>query len=216
MSGEQNDDVKEFGTVQSGGIEIISIIGEIEGHENLGKDGKTTKYEHMLPLLAGIERDNKADGILFLVNTIGGDVSCGLALAEMIAGLGKPTVSLVLGDSHSIGVPVAVAADYSFIVPSATVVIHPVRMSGTILGASQTYKQFKSIQDRIIGFIGAHSRCPENELESMMMETHMMAKDLGTILVGQEAVDAGIINEVGHIGRAFEKLRELIEAGSGS
>lgn len=210
MSGDEKDGVKEFGAVESGGIEIISIIGEIEGHDNLGKDGKTTKYEHMLPMLAGIERESKADGLLFLVNTIGGDVSCGLALAEMIAGLSKPTVSLVLGDSHSIGVPVAVATDYSFIVPSATVVIHPVRMSGTILGASQTYKQFKSIQDRIIGFIAAHSRCPENELESMMMETHMMAKDLGTILVGQEAVDCGIIDEVGDIKKAFEKLNELI------
>lgn len=210
MSGDEKDGVKEFGAVESGGIEIISIIGEIEGHDNLGKDGKTTKYEHMLPMLAGIERESKADGLLFLVNTIGGDVSCGLALAEMIAGLSKPTVSLVLGDSHSIGVPVAVATDYSFIVPSATVVIHPVRMSGTILGASQTYKQFKSIQDRIIGFIAAHSRCPENELESMMMETRMMAKDLGTILVGQEAVDCGIIDEVGDIKKAFEKLNELI------
>ncbi len=210
MSGDEKDGVKEFGAVESGGIEIISIIGEIEGHDNLGKDGKTTKYEHMLPMLAGIERESKADGLLFLVNTIGGDVSCGLALAEMIAGLSKPTVSLVLGDSHSIGVPVAVATDYSFIVPSATVVIHPVRMSGTILGASQTYKQFKSIQDRIIGFIAAHSRCPENELESMMMETHMMAKDLGTILVGQEAVDCGIIDEVGDIKKAFAKLNELM------
>ncbi|MCM1309304.1 MAG: ATP-dependent Clp protease proteolytic subunit [Butyrivibrio sp.] len=210
MSEAEKDGVKEFGAVESGGVEIISIIGEIEGHDNLGKDGKTTKYEHMLPMLAGIERESKADGILFLVNTIGGDVSCGLALAEMIAGLGKPTVSLVLGDSHSIGVPVAVATDYSFIVPSATVVIHPVRMSGTILGASQTYKQFKSIQDRIIGFIAAHSRCPENELENMMMETHMMAKDLGTILVGQEAVDCGIIDEVGDIRKAFCKLNELM------
>ena len=210
MSGDEKDGVKEFGAVESGGIEIISIIGEIEGHDNLGKDGKTTKYEHMLPMLAGIERESKADGLLFLVNTIGGDVSCGLALAEMIAGLSKPTVSLVLGDSHSIGVPVAVATDYSFIVPSATVVIHPVRMSGTILGASQTYKQFKSIQDRIIGFIAAHSRCPENELESMMMETHTMAKDLGTILVGQEAVDCGIIDEVGDIKKAFAKLNELM------
>lgn len=210
MSGDEKDGVKEFGAVESGGIEIISIIGEIEGHDNLGKDGKTTKYEHMLPMLAGIERESKADGLLFIVNTIGGDVSCGLALAEMIAGLSKPTVSLVLGDSHSIGVPVAVATDYSFIVPSATVVIHPVRMSGTILGASQTYKQFKSIQDRIIGFIAAHSRCPENELESMMMETHMMAKDLGTILVGQEAVDCGIIDEVGDIKKAFAKLNELM------
>lgn len=210
MSDEQKNDVKEFGAVESGGIEIISIIGEIEGHENLGKDGKTTKYEHMLPMLARIENESKADGILFLVNTIGGDVSCGLALAEMIAGLSKPSVSLVVGDSHSIGVPVAVATDYSYIVPSATVVVHPVRMSGTILGASQTYKQFKSIQDRIIGFIAAHSRCPENELENMMMETHMMAKDLGTILVGQEAVDAGIIDEVGDIRKALAKLNELI------
>lgn len=207
---EGQEDIKEYGSSIVDGIEIISIIGEIEGHENLNRDSKTTRYDHMLPLIASMERNDDIKGILFLVNTVGGDVSCGLALAELIAGITKPTVSLVLGDSHSIGVPVAVAADYSFIVPTATVIIHPVRMSGTILGTNQTYKQFKSIQDRIISFISAHSNCPENELENMMMETQMMAKDLGTILVGCEAVDAGIINECGNIHQAFEKLYEMI------
>lgn len=212
---EEQEDIKEYGNCFSDGIEIISIIGEIEGHQNLNHDSKTTKYEHMLPLLASIERDEKIKGILFLVNTVGGDVSCGLALAELISGITKPTVSLVLGDSHSIGLPVAVAADYSFIVPTATVVIHPVRMSGTILGTNQTYKQFKSIQDRIIGFVASHSHCPENELENMMMETSMMAKDLGTILVGSEAVDAGIINECGNIHQAFSKLYEMLGENQG-
>ena len=207
---EGQDNIKEYGSSNVDGIQIISIIGEIEGHENLNRDSKTTRYDHMLPLLASMEMDPNIKGILFLVNTVGGDVSCGLALAELISGMTKPTVSLVIGDSHSIGVPVAVAADYSFIVPTATVIIHPVRMSGTILGTNQTYKQFKSIQDRIISFIAAHSCCPENELESMMMETCMMAKDLGTILVGSEAVKVGVINECGNIHRAFEKLYEMI------
>ena len=128
----------------------------------------------------------------------------------MIAGLSKPSVSLIIGDSHSIGLPIAVAADYSYIVPSATVVIHPVRMSGTILGTGQTYRQFKSIQDRIVNFVASHSECPENELEKMMMETSMMAKDLGTILVGQEAVDAGLVNQCGSIGDALDKLSGMI------
>lgn len=209
MSDENIEKIKETGSVSEDGIEIISIIGEIEGHDNLNRDSKTTKYEHLLPRLAQIENGNDIKGILFIINTIGGDVSCGLALAEMVAGMSKPTVSLVVGDSHSIGVPLAVAVDYSYIVPTATVVIHPVRMSGTILGTNQTYKQFKSIQDRIVGFIACHSKCPENEIEDMMMNTRMMAKDLGTILVGQEAVDAGIIDEVGDIRKALDKLRGM-------
>lgn len=209
MSEEQNN-IKEYGTVNSDGIEIVTIIGEIEGHQNLGRDSKTTSYEHMLPMLASYERNTGVKGILYLINTIGGDVSCGLSMAEMIAGLSKPSVSLIIGDSHSIGLPIAVAADYSYIVPSATVVIHPVRMSGTILGTRQTYRQFKSIQDRIVNFVASHSECPENELEKMMMETSMMAKDLGTILVGQEAVEAGLVNQCGSIGDALDKLSGMI------
>ena len=200
------DTVKEYGTVENNGILVMSVIGEIEGHDNLGKDGKTTKYEHILPILAKAENNPEVKGILFLVNTVGGDVSAGLALAEMISSMKTPTVSLILGDSHSIGVPIAVATDYSFIVPTATMVIHPVRMNGTVLGAKQTYRQFQSTQDRIIGFIARNSKCSEKRLEELMMETSMMAKDLGTVLVGEEAVKEGLINEVGGIAKAYEKL----------
>lgn len=192
-------------------IEIISIIGEIEGHESSGTD-KTTKYNELLPKLAKIEEKKETEGILFLINTMGGDVSAGLALGEMIASLSIPTVSLVVGESHSIGVPIAVASDYSYIVPSATMVIHPVRMTGTILGTSQTYKQFHSIQDRIVNFIAAHSRCKKEKIEEMMMETTMMSKDLGTILVGLEAVECGIIDEVGGIDVALTKLKYICQS----
>ena len=204
------DSVKEYGMEEKDGILLLSIIGEIEGHDNASKDGKTTKYEHILPILAKAEKNSEIKGILFLVNTVGGDVSAGLALAEMISSMKTPTVSLVLGDSHSIGVPIAVATDYSFIVPTATMVIHPVRMSGTILGAKQTYRQFQSTQDRILSFVARNSSCSKERLEEMMMETTMMAKDLGTVLVGEDAVKEGLINEVGGIARAYEKLGEMI------
>lgn len=206
-----DDAVKEYGSVENNGILVLTIIGEIEGHDNIGKEGKTTKYEHMLPILAKAENNPDIKGILFLINTPGGDVSAGLALAEMIAGMSKPTVSLIIGDSHSIGVPLAVATDYSYIVPSATMIIHPVRMSGTVLGASQTYKQFQTTQDRILGFIASHSKCQKEKLEKMMMETSMMAKDLGTVLVGAQAVEEGLINEVGNIKTAYDKIYSLIE-----
>ena len=202
--------VKEYGMVENNGILVMSVIGEIEGHDNLGKDGKTTKYEHVLPILAKAENNPEVKGILFLVNTVGGDVSAGLALAEMISSMKTPTVSLILGDSHSIGVPIAVATDYSIIVPTATMVIHPVRMNGTVLGTKQTYRQFQSTQDRIIGFIARNSKCSEKRLEEMMMETSMMAKDLGTVLVGTEAVSEGIIDEVGGISDAYKRLTGLI------
>ena len=204
------DSIKEYGSCENNGVLVLTIIGEIEGHDNLGKEGKTTKYEHILPLLAKAENTPEVKGILLLINTPGGDVSAGLALAEMVAGMSKPTVSLVVGDSHSIGVPLAVATNYSYIAPTATVIIHPVRMSGTVLGANQTYRQFQTTQDRIISFIEAHSRCTKQELEKMMMETSMMAKDLGTVLVGQEAVDAGIIDEIGDIKTAYEKMYSMI------
>lgn len=192
-------------------IHLMSIIGEIEGHENLPNHSKTTKYEHVLPKLAAIEDSSNVDGVLLLLNTVGGDVEAGLAIAEMIASLSKPTVSLVLGGSHSIGVPIATSADYSFIVPSGTMVIHPVRMNGTIIGAPQTYDYFKQMQDRIIGFISSHCNTSKERLEEMMLNTGMLTKDLGTILVGAETVNEGLINEVGGIREALAKLYEMIE-----
>lgn len=210
------DDIKEFGCKRLENkdtgkvIELISIIGEIEGHECAGNNSKTTKYEHMLPLLASIENDSSVHGILFLINTIGGDVSCGLALAELIASMSKPSVALVMGDSHSIGVPLSVAADYTFIAPSATVIIHPVRMNGMVLGAPQTYEYFKLIQDRISTFIANHSDATKEEIERWMVAPGILTRDLGTILVGREAVEKGVFQSVGGISDAISKLNEMI------
>lgn len=214
---KEKEDVKEFGqltlenTKRNSKIQVLSIIGEIEGHELLSSNSKTTKYEHVIPELAAVEDDPEIQGILILINTIGGDVESGLAIAEMIASLSKPTVSLVLGGSHSIGVPLAVSADYSFIVPTGTMLIHPVRMSGMVIGARQTYEYFQRMQDRITGFIAAHSDADQEDVEAMMMDTGFMTKDLGTILVGKEAVKAGIIDEVGGIKEAFRKLNQMIK-----
>ncbi len=191
-------------------IQLMSIIGEIEGHESAGGQTKTTKYEHMLPLLATMEANEEVQGILFVINTVGGDVSCGLALAEMIAGLSKPTVALVVGDSHSIGVPLSVAADHTIITPTATVIIHPVRMSGMVLGAPQTYEYFKLIQDRITGFIAKHSAVSEQTLQQWMITPGVLSRDLGTILVGEEAVQKGLFQEVGGITQALDKLKQMI------
>ena len=191
-------------------IHLLSVIGEIEGHECLSSNTKTTKYEHVLPKLAEIEDSDQVDGVLVLLNTVGGDVESGLAIAEMISSLSKPTVSLVLGGSHSIGVPLAVSTDYSFIVPSGTMVIHPVRMSGTVIGAPPTYDYFQQMQNRIIHFIASHSRADEKRLEQLMMNTTMLTKDLGTILVGVDAVKEGLIDEVGGIDQALHKLHEII------
>ena len=185
-------------------IHLLSIIGEIEGHDNLSGSTKTTKYEHILPELAKVESDEKIGGVLILVNTIGGDVSCGLALAEMITSLSKPTVSLVIGDSHSIGVPLAVASDYSFIVPTGTMLVHPVRMSGMVIGTAQTYEYFEMIEDRIIGFVS-------EKMKRLMHNTKMLTKDLGTVLVGKEAVECGLIDGEGGIRDAIEKLNTLME-----
>lgn len=197
----------------SGNIHLLTIIGEIEGHDNLSSSSKTTKYEHILPRLAAIEDSDEIKGALVLLNTMGGDVEAGLSIAEMLASLSKPTVSLVLGGSHSIGVPIAVSTDYSFIVPTGTMVIHPVRTNGLVLGVAQTFDYFKQIQDRITGFISAHSRVSKAELEDMMLETGILTKDMGTILVGEEAVKRGLIDEVGGISRAVKKLREMIADG---
>ena len=212
----EEERIRESGQASLGGgsrgrIHLISVIGEIEGHENLSGSTKTTKYEHLLPELAKAEDDDEVDGILILINTVGGDVSCGLALAEMIASLSKPTVSLVIGDSHSIGVPLAVASDYSFIVPSGTMMIHPVRMTGMVIGAVQTYEYFDMIQDRILTFVSGHSRISYEELRALMHNTKMLAKDLGTVLVGKDAVEKGLVDQVGGIHDALDKLYEMIE-----
>ena len=210
---EERQGIEDFGSsvvhTERGTIHTLTIIGHIEGHQVMPPTAKTTKYEHVLPKLAEIEDSPNIDGVLLLLNTVGGDVESGLAIAEMIASVSKPTVSLVLGGSHSIGVPLAVSTDYSFIVPSGTMVIHPVRMSGTVIGAQPTYDYFKQMQDRILKFISTHSGADEKRLEELMMNTGIMTKDLGTILVGKEAVEEKLINEVGGIDKAFRKLHEL-------
>ncbi|MDD3205621.1 MAG: ATP-dependent Clp protease proteolytic subunit [Lachnospiraceae bacterium] len=192
-------------------IHLLTIIGEIEGHENLGGTSKVTKYELILPELASIEDSTEIDGVLILLNTMGGDVEAGLAIAEMIASLSKPTVSLVLGGSHSIGGPIAVSTTESFIVPSGTMVIHPVRMNGTVIGAPQTFAYFKQMQNRIKNFVCSHSNILPDRFEKLMMETEVLSKDVGTILVGVEAVNEGIITHVGGIREAVNRLHELIE-----
>lgn len=213
---KKNEAIKEFGetvleeNAKKRKIQLLSIIGEIEGHEIIN-NSKTTKYDHILPKLAEFEDDEEMKGLLILLQTCGGDVESGLAIAEMIASLSKPTVSLVLGGSHSIGVPIAASADYSFIVPSGTMVIHPVRMNGLFIGAPQTFDYFKLIQDRIVRFVTSHSKVTRERFEQMMMNTGFLTKDLGTILVGAEAVNEGIINEVGGLKEAMAKLNKMID-----
>ena len=192
-------------------IYLLSIIGEVEGHENLSGNSKTTKYDHILPKLADQEENREIVGLLVLLHSSGGDVDAGLAIAEMIASLSFPTVSLVLGGSHSIGVPLAVCTDHSFIVPTGTMMIHPVRMSGMVIGTQQTYEYFEMIQDRILNFVSSHARIPYDRLKSLMHNTEMLAKDLGTVLVGEEAVKEGLIDEVGGIKEALEKLYSMID-----
>lgn len=214
---KQNEQIENMGAVvlEENGkeyhIQLLTIIGEVEGHECLPNTSKTTKYEHILPKLAVIEDSKEIDGLLILLNTVGGDVEAGLAIAEMIASLSKPTVSLVLGGGHSIGVPMAVSADYSFIVPSATMVIHPVRSNGMFIGVMQTYKNMEKIQDRITGFIAQHSRMKQERIEALMLDTSLLVKDVGTMLEGEEAVREGLIDCVGGIKDAMQKLYELIE-----
>ena len=191
-------------------IQILTVIGEIEGHECLAANSKTTKYEHVIPMLAAVEENPQIHGLLVLINTVGGDVESGLAIAEMIASLSKPTVSLVLGGSHSIGVPLAVSTDDSFIVPTGTMMIHPVRMTGLIIGVAQTFDYFQKIQDRICSFIVEHSRVRMDRLMKLMLETGELTKDVGSVLVGKQAVQEGIIDEVGGIREAFRMLRQMI------
>ena len=219
MNQEMDEKLRENGQIvlennkEERHILLLSVIGEIEGHEAAPNQNKATKYDHVLPRLAAFEDDDTLEGLLVLLNTQGGDVDAGLAIAEMIASLSKPTVSLVLGGSHSIGVPLAVATDYSFIVEPGTLLIHPVRMGGTVIGAPQSYAYFKRVQDRITGFIAEHSDTTQEILEDMMMDNTELTKDLGTILVGKEAVTAGLINEVGGISQALTKLKSMIKSG---
>lgn len=192
-------------------LEVIYIIGEIEGHDSLGSNVKSTKYEELIPRLAAMEIDEDIEGILIILHTMGGDVEAGLAIAEMIASLTKPTVSLVLGGSHSIGVPIAVSADYSFIVESATMVIHPVRMNGLVIGSSQTFTYFRQMQDRITDFVCNHCKISKNRFMELMSETEQLTKDVGSILIGEQAVKEGLISEIGGMNKAYEKLLKMIE-----
>ena len=195
-------------------IHCLSIIGQVEGHYLLGESQKATKYEHVIPLLVAIEESDDIDGLLIVLNTMGGDVEAGLAIAEMIASMSKPTVSIVLGGGHSIGVPLAVAAQRSFIVPSATMTIHPVRINGLVVGVPQTFRYFESMQKRIIKFITDHSRADAETLRELMMRPDEIATDVGSIVDGNEAVSLGIIDKVGGLSDALEELRKIIKNNS--
>ena len=214
---KENDNIMEFGQAilhadrRNTTIYLLSIIGEIEGHECLPSTSKTTKYEHVLPRLAAIEDDESVNGVLLLLNTMGGDVESGLAIAEMIASLSKPTVSLVLGGCHSIGGPLAVSADYSFIVPSGTMIIHPVRTSGMFIGVAQSLRNIEKTQDRITGFLAEHSGMSQERIEELMLDSTQLVKDVGTMLEGKRAVEEGLIDEVGGIRDALNKLHEMID-----
>jgi len=214
------DRVKEYGAITlqgaKGALHCITIIGHIEGHQVLPSANKTTKYEHIMPTLASIEESPDIEGLLVLLNTVGGDVEAGLAIAELIASMKKPTVSLVLGGGHSIGVPLAVAADVSFIVPSAGMTIHPVRLSGVIIGAPQTYSYFDKIQERIVAFVEAHSGIPREVFTGYMLRTGELAADVGSVIYGEEAVACGLIKRLGGLKDALSCLHGMIDGGKES
>lgn len=208
---EERENLLEFGSSKAGGIYTMTIIGQIEGHQVLPETAKATKYEHVIPLLAQIEESREVEGLLLLLNTVGGDIEAGLAIAELIAGMKKPTVSLVLGGGHSIGVPLAVSARRSFIVPTASMTIHPVRMTGMVVGAPQTYRYFNRIQEQIVDFVAANSRISKARFQEYMMATGEMATDVGTILYGREAVRCGLIDRLGSLKSALNCLHRMIE-----
>lgn len=211
---EEREQVIQLGSditkTESGNIYTLTIIGQIEGHQVAPETVKTTKYEHVLPLLAGIEESEEIDGLLLLLNTVGGDIEAGLAIAEMVAGMKKPTVSLVLGGGHSIGIPLAVCTKKSFITPTASMTVHPVRMTGLVVGAPQTFRYFQRIQEQITEFVAANSNISKKKFESYMMATGEMATDVGTILYGKEAVSAGLIDELGGLSDALNTLHKMI------
>ncbi len=215
----QTEAINELGVLDlpqmMGNIHVISVIGQVEGHLVMPPQNKTTKYEHIIPQLVAIEQSKDIKGLLVILNTVGGDVEAGLAVAEMIASLSKPTVSLVLGGGHSIGVPIAVSADYSFIAPTATMTIHPIRLTGLVVGVQQSFDYLERMQDRVISFITSHSHIADSKVRELMMTTGELAQDVGTIVVGEDAVKYGLINQVGGLGDAIKKLNELID-GQGS
>ena len=223
MSRNQNADAKdqerkqivELGSnevkTSKGNIYTLTIIGQVEGHQVAPETVKTTKYEHILPMLAGIEESDEFDGLLLLLNTVGGDIEAGLAISEMIAGMKKPTVSLVLGGGHSIGIPLAVCTKKSFITPTASMTVHPVRMTGLVVGAPQTFRYFQRIQEQIADFVTANSKISREKFEQYMMATGEMATDVGTILYGKEAVSSGLIDRLGGLSDALAALHKMIE-----
>lgn len=214
------ENIKELGTVQkpeaaTSPIHCLTIIGQVEGHVLLGSQNKTTKYEHVIPQLVAVEQDEKIKGLLVILNTVGGDVEAGLALAELLASMNKPTVSLVLGGGHSIGVPIAVAADISFIAPTATMTIHPIRMSGLVIGVPQTYEYLDKMQDRVVQFVTRHSRISADRFRALMFRTGELARDIGTVLVGEDAVREGLISHVGGLSESLAALNQLIARREG-
>lgn len=212
---ETKDNIDNFGVINNifdfkSNIQYMTIIGSIEGHMVLPPNNKTTKYENLIPQLVAVQENGKIKGLLTILNTVGGDVEAGLALAELIATLSKPTVSLVLGGGHSIGIPLATASDYSFIAESATMTLHPIRMTGMIIGAEPTYEYFRKMQDRIVDFITRTSKADKDKINSLMSATDNMASDIGTLLFGEEAVEIGLIDEVGGLDKALAKLKSMI------
>ena len=216
----ETGDIVDFGSAMTrtphGNVYCMTIIGQIEGHSAAASGAKTTKYEHVLPLLAKLEESAEVDGVLFLLNTVGGDVEAGLAIAELIAGMTKPTVSIVLGGSHSIGVPLAVAARRSFAVPSAAMTVHPVRMSGMVIAAPQTYNYFQRLQDRIVDFVSRHSRISREDFTALMLKKDDMAADVGSVLYGEEAVEKGIIDALGGLSDGLACLHRQIREQKGT
>ena len=216
---EELEQIKHLGSDvtknDKGNIYTLTIIGQVEGHQVAPETVKTTKYEHVLPLLAGIEESEDIDGLLLLLNTVGGDIEAGLAIAEMIAGMKKPTVSLVLGGGHSIGIPLAVCTKRSFITPTASMTVHPVRMTGLVVGAPQTFRYFQRIQEQIADFVTANSKISRESFESYMMATGEMATDVGTILYGKEAVSSGLIDKLGGLNDALTALHRMIRKQQG-
>ncbi|HHT66105.1 MAG TPA: translocation-enhancing protein TepA [Clostridiales bacterium] len=216
-AGNTANNIKEFGSTSTpvppkgSSIHCMTIIGQIEGHMILPPQNKTTKYEHILPQLAAIEQSEEIDGLLLVLNTVGGDVEAGLAIAEMISSMSKPSVSLILGGGHSIGVPLSVCADYSYIASTATMTIHPIRMTGMVVGGPQTYEYFNKMQERISNFITAHTSVTKERLNELLYNTNELANDVGTVLIGSDAVKNGLIKEVGGLQQALSKLKKLIQ-----
>ena len=215
-AGEAADLIKELGLLGTGSnfkseIQYINIIGSIEGHSVLPQDNKTTKYEHLIPELIAVQENPEIKGLLLVLNTVGGDVEAGLALSELVAGISKPTVSLVIGGGHSSGIPLAVSADYSFVARSATMTLHPIRTSGTLITAEPTFEYMKKTQERVVDFIAAHSHAAREKIEEKMNCTSNMANDVGTLLFGEDAVQMGLIDSIGSLSEALEKLRNLIK-----